>query len=77
MIYARYFTGLNLYRLHVRSVFDITIYIVCFCTDIYFICFRSMKDELAGEVPVAFVVRTKDSEITEDEIKKYVSQQVH
>ncbi|OAY75987.1 putative 4-coumarate--CoA ligase 3 [Ananas comosus] len=35
-----------------------------------------MKDELAGEVPVAFVVRTKDSEITEDEIKKYVSQQV-
>ncbi|KAJ6833518.1 putative 4-coumarate--CoA ligase 5 [Iris pallida] len=35
-----------------------------------------MKDELAGEVPVAFVVRTKGSEITEDEIKQYISKQV-
>ncbi|XP_073002925.1 4-coumarate--CoA ligase 3-like [Typha latifolia] len=35
-----------------------------------------MKDEAAGEVPVAFIVQTKDSEITEDEIKRFVSQQV-
>ncbi|XP_047165936.1 4-coumarate--CoA ligase CCL1-like [Vigna umbellata] len=35
-----------------------------------------MKDEAAGEIPVAFVVRSKGSEITEDEIKKYISQQV-
>jgi 4-coumarate--CoA ligase len=35
-----------------------------------------LKDEMAGEVPVAYVVRTKGSEITEDEIKQYVSSQV-
>lgn len=36
----------------------------------------SMKDEAAGEIPVAFVVRSNGSEITEDEIKTYISQQV-
>lgn len=36
----------------------------------------SLKDEVAGEVPVAFVVRSNGSKITEDEIKQYVSQQV-
>ncbi|KAG4378581.1 hypothetical protein GLYMA_17G064600v4 [Glycine max] len=35
-----------------------------------------MKDEAAGEIPVAFVVRSNGSEIAEDEIKKYISQQV-
>lgn len=35
-----------------------------------------MKDELAGEIPVAFVVVKVGSEITEDEIKKYISKQV-
>jgi hypothetical protein len=35
-----------------------------------------MKDELAGELPVAFVVRSNGSDITEDEIKKYISKQV-
>ncbi|CAL5361690.1 unnamed protein product [Camellia sinensis] len=35
-----------------------------------------MKDESAGEVPVAFVVRTNGLEVTEDEIKKYISEQV-
>jgi len=37
----------------------------------------SMKDEAAGEIPVAFVVRSNGSEITEDEIKQYISQQVN
>ncbi|KAF0906125.1 hypothetical protein E2562_009116 [Oryza meyeriana var. granulata] len=36
----------------------------------------SMKDDLAGEVPVAFIVRTDGSEITEDEIKKFVAKEV-
>ncbi|RVW75499.1 4-coumarate--CoA ligase 1 [Vitis vinifera] len=36
----------------------------------------SMKDEAAGEVPVAFIVRSNGSKITEDEIKQYISKQV-
>ncbi|KAJ1704127.1 hypothetical protein LUZ63_003906 [Rhynchospora breviuscula] len=35
-----------------------------------------MKDELAGEIPVAFVVRSNGSQVTEDEIKQFVSKQV-
>ncbi|XP_061361735.1 4-coumarate:CoA ligase 1-like isoform X1 [Gastrolobium bilobum] len=36
----------------------------------------SMKDEVAGEVPVAFVVRSNGSKVSEDEIKQYISKQV-
>ncbi|KAI4335432.1 hypothetical protein L6164_014076 [Bauhinia variegata] len=35
-----------------------------------------MKDEVAGEVPVAFIVRSNGSKISEDDIKQYVSKQV-
>ncbi|KAJ9189818.1 hypothetical protein P3X46_001070 [Hevea brasiliensis] len=35
-----------------------------------------MKDEDAGEVPIAFVVRSDKSQITEDEIKQYIHKQV-
>ncbi|KAE8056776.1 hypothetical protein FH972_013516 [Carpinus fangiana] len=35
-----------------------------------------MKDEAAGEVPVAFVVKSNGSKISEDDIKQYVSRQV-
>ncbi|KAJ1278151.1 hypothetical protein BS78_04G057400 [Paspalum vaginatum] len=36
----------------------------------------SMKDDLAGEIPVAFVVRTEGSELTEDAIKQFVAKEV-
>ncbi|XP_042520814.1 4-coumarate--CoA ligase-like [Macadamia integrifolia] len=36
----------------------------------------SMKDEVAGEVPIAFVVKSKGCEITEFEIKQYIARQV-
>ncbi|XP_010259828.1 PREDICTED: 4-coumarate--CoA ligase 2-like [Nelumbo nucifera] len=35
-----------------------------------------MKDERNGEIPVAFIVRSNGSQITEDEIKEYISKQV-
>ncbi|KAL6661327.1 hypothetical protein ACP70R_000711 [Stipagrostis hirtigluma subsp. patula] len=35
-----------------------------------------MKDDSCGEIPVAFVVASDGSEITEDEIKQYVAKQV-
>ncbi|TKW10568.1 hypothetical protein SEVIR_6G173600v4 [Setaria viridis] len=35
-----------------------------------------IKDDSCGEIPVAFVVRSDGSEITEDEIKQYVAKQV-
>ncbi|CAD6245302.1 unnamed protein product [Miscanthus lutarioriparius] len=35
-----------------------------------------MKDDSCGEIPVAFVVTSGGSEITEDEIKQYVAKQV-
>ncbi|KAE8700139.1 4-coumarate--CoA ligase 1 [Hibiscus syriacus] len=35
-----------------------------------------MKDEAAGEIPVAFVVRSNGSKIIEDEIKQFISKQV-
>lgn len=34
------------------------------------------KDEAAGEVPVAFVVRAADADIAEDAIKDFISKQV-
>ncbi|XP_072991962.1 4-coumarate-CoA ligase 1-like [Typha latifolia] len=35
-----------------------------------------MKDDLCGEIPVAFIVKSNGSDITEDEIKQYISKQV-
>lgn len=36
-----------------------------------------MKDDAAGEVPVAFVVKSNDCQITEAEIKQFISKQVY
>ncbi|ESQ46650.1 hypothetical protein EUTSA_v10000324mg [Eutrema salsugineum] len=36
----------------------------------------AMKDEVADEVPVTFVVRSKGSQLTEDEVKSYVNKKV-
>jgi len=35
-----------------------------------------MKDEVADEVPVAFVARSQGSQLTEDDVKSYVNKQV-
>lgn len=35
-----------------------------------------MKDEAAGEVPIAFIVKSNGTQITEDDIKQFVSKQV-
>ncbi|EXC27895.1 hypothetical protein L484_009218 [Morus notabilis] len=35
-----------------------------------------MKNEAAGEVPVAFVVKSGASDINEEDIKQYISKQV-
>lgn len=35
-----------------------------------------MENEAVGEIPVAFVVRSEGSKISEDDIKKYISDQV-
>lgn len=35
-----------------------------------------MIDEGAGEVPVAFVVKSNGSTVTEDEVKQFISKQV-
>ncbi|KAG2317478.1 hypothetical protein Bca52824_020600 [Brassica carinata] len=35
-----------------------------------------MKDEVAGEIPVAFVVRSEGSQLTEDDAKSHVNKQV-
>ena len=43
------------------------------CINIWY--FR-MTDEVADEVPVAFVVRSEGSQLTEDDIKNYVNKQV-
>ncbi|KAF3513514.1 hypothetical protein F2Q69_00003952 [Brassica cretica] len=36
----------------------------------------AMKDEVADEVPVAYVVRSEGSQLTEDDVKSYVNKQV-
>jgi acyl-CoA synthetase (AMP-forming)/AMP-acid ligase II len=34
------------------------------------------KDEVAGEVPVAFVVRSNDLDLNEEAVKDYIAKQV-
>ncbi|KAF3586739.1 hypothetical protein F2Q69_00030819 [Brassica cretica] len=44
--------------------------------DINDVAVVAMKEDDAGEVHVAFVVRSKESNLSEDEIKQFVSKQV-
>ncbi|XP_018489274.2 4-coumarate--CoA ligase 4-like [Raphanus sativus] len=36
----------------------------------------AMKDEVAGEIPVAFVVRSEGSKLTEDDVMSFINKQV-
>ncbi|XP_076954210.1 4-coumarate--CoA ligase 1-like [Bidens hawaiensis] len=45
-------------------------------TDISDVAVVPMVNEVAGEVPVAFVVKSNGSSVTEDDIKQFVSKQV-
>ncbi|ESQ30298.1 hypothetical protein EUTSA_v10011357mg [Eutrema salsugineum] len=45
-------------------------------SDITDVAVVAMKEEAAGEVPVAFVVKSKDSKLSEDDVKQFVSKQV-
>lgn len=46
------------------------------CTDGILSHVRRRKDDVAGEVPVAFVVRAAGSTISEEEVKDYIAKQV-
>jgi 4-coumarate--CoA ligase len=36
-----------------------------------------MKDEDSGEIPVAFVIKSENSQVTGEEIMQYISKQVN
>ena len=71
----------NVFYLLLRYVFIAVIFYFIYSLMLFFVCvhihiFNRYPDEVAGQIPMAFVVRQPGSSITENQIMDFVAKQV-